>query len=118
MNNDEKILKALEDLQAGQKALQADVQRQGQDIASLRTGQEQQGEQLVKQGEQLAKQGAQLDLLEAKTEAIHEYQKQAHDEIIEKIFESNEINGQEQKALEKRIEVLEEHAGIPHPDKN
>jgi hypothetical protein len=29
-----------------------------------------------------------------------------------------EINGQEQKALEKRVEVLEEHVGIPHPDKN
>jgi len=49
---------------------------------------------------------------------IHEYQLKAHHEIMGKVFESNEINGQEQKALEKRIEVLEENAGIPHPDKN
>jgi hypothetical protein len=38
--------------------------------------------------------------------------------LWKKYFESNEINGQEQKALEKRIEVLEENAGIPHLDKN
>jgi chaperonin cofactor prefoldin len=59
-----------------------------------------------------------VDTIELKVETIHDYQKQAHDEIMEKVFESNEINGQEQKALEKRIEVLEENAGIPHPDKN
>jgi hypothetical protein len=59
-----------------------------------------------------------VDNIELKTEAIQAYQLKAHDEIMEKVFESNEINAQEQKALEKRIEVLEEHAGIPHPGKN
>jgi hypothetical protein len=118
MNTDEKILKILEDVQANIKALHAgqnnleDGQKTLQtDVASVKDVQQEQGKQLTKQG-------AQLDILEVKTEAIHDYQKQAHDEIMEKIFESNEINGQEQKALEKRIEVLEEHAGIPHPDKN
>jgi chromosome segregation ATPase len=104
MNSDEQILKALEDLKTGQRALQADV-------ASVKDVQQEQGKQLTQQG-------TQLETLELKTEAIHAYQKQAHDEIMEHLIESNEINGQEQKALEKRIEVLEENAGIPHPDKN
>ncbi len=54
MNSDEKIIKMLEDLQAGQKALQADVQTQGKDIASLKTGQEQQGKQLDQHDKLLA----------------------------------------------------------------
>jgi cell division septum initiation protein DivIVA len=62
MNSDDKIIKILEDLQAGQKnleegqkALQADVQRQGKDIASLRAGQEWQGEQLTQVSREVSK---------------------------------------------------------------
>jgi uncharacterized protein YPO0396 len=35
MSTDEKVLKILEDLQAGQKALRADVQKQGEQLATL-----------------------------------------------------------------------------------
>ena len=55
MNSDEKIIKMLEDLQAGQKALQADVQVQGKDIASLKTGQDQQGKQLTQVSREVSK---------------------------------------------------------------
>jgi len=53
MNTDQKIVKILEDLkdgqnklEAGQKALQSDVQKQGKDIAAFKNGQEQQGKQI------------------------------------------------------------------------
>ena|SRR5947209_277864 len=89
MSTDEKILQTLEDLQAGQKALQADV-------SSIKDVQQKQGEQLEKQGKQIeALQtdvktlsgkvdtvDAKVNTLELKIEAIHEYQKKAHTEIM------------------------------------
>jgi hypothetical protein len=106
MNNIDKILKALESVQtdvtalrsgqqtleAGQKAVQADVQNQGKRLTALETG-------------QIA-----LDL---KVEAIHAYQKQAHDEIMGHLIDSTEIAGRDQKILEKRIERIEKHLGLP-----
>jgi uncharacterized protein YlxW (UPF0749 family) len=77
-NSDEKILKALEDLQADVKGLHGKV-----------------------------------DALELKVEAIHDYQKQAHTEIMEHLIESNEITGHAQKILEKRVERIEKHLGLP-----
>jgi 5'-3' exonuclease len=55
MNSDEKIIKMLEELQDGQKSLQADVQMQGKDIASLKTGQDQQGKQLTQVSREVSK---------------------------------------------------------------
>src|SRR2546427_7027847 len=46
MNTDEKIVQALEALQEGQKALQADVQKQGTHIEGLIDVQQKQGKQL------------------------------------------------------------------------
>ncbi len=106
MNTDEKILKALEDLQAGQqaleagqKALQADVQKQGAQLQTLEGGQK-----TLESGQQA---------LELKVEAIHAYQKQAHDEIMEHLIESNEITGHAQQKLKKRVERIEKHLGLP-----
>ena len=45
----------------------------------------------------------------SKVEAIHAYQKQAQAEIMDKLFESNEITGQAHNALEKRIARIEKH---------
>jgi hypothetical protein len=78
MNNDEKILKALRDLQADVKGLHGKV-----------------------------------DSIELKVEAIHAYQKQAHDEIMGHLIESNEVNGQAQQHLEKEIERMKKHVGLP-----
>src|SRR5207244_7284549 len=107
MNADEKILKALEDLQSGQKALQADVstmkdvqQKQGKRLEVLEAG------QVVLQADVKGLNGN-VDTVEVKVEAIHAYQKQAHAEIMEHLIESNEINGHAQQVLEKRIERIE-----------
>ena len=97
MNSDEKILKMLEDLQPGQKKLEAG--------------------QIILQGDVKELHGK-VDNVELKAEVIHAYQQKSHGEILGIVNDITEINGQEQKALEKRIEVLEEHTGIPHPDKN
>lgn len=53
-----------------------------------------------------------IEAVDLKVEAVHEYQKKAHVEIMEKLAESNEINGQEQKKLKKRLERLEDHLSI------
>jgi phosphopantetheine adenylyltransferase len=85
MNTDEKILKALENLQA--------------DVTALRGGQK-----TLEAGQQA---------LEVKVEAIHDFQKKAHTEIMDSLFESNETTGHAQKTLEKRIERIEKHLGLP-----
>ena len=54
-----------------------------------------------------------VDTVELKVEAIHAYQKQAQAEIMDKLFESNEITGQAHNALEKRIARIEKHLGLP-----
>jgi hypothetical protein len=54
-----------------------------------------------------------VEALGIKVEAVHTYQKQAHNEIMEHLIESNEINGQAQDVLEKRIERIEKHLGLP-----
>jgi outer membrane murein-binding lipoprotein Lpp len=106
MNTDEKILKALEDLQAGQNTLQADVKGLKSDVTAIKDVQQKQGKRLetLEAGQQT---------LDHKVEAIHAYQKQAHNEIMEHLIESNEIAGRDQKILEKRIERIEKHLGLP-----
>jgi peptidoglycan hydrolase CwlO-like protein len=113
MNADEKILKALEDLQAGQKALQVDVstikdvqQNQDKRLEALETGQQ------ALQADVKGLHGK-VDTVEIKVEAVHAYQKQAHDEIMEYLIESNEITGKDQQKLEKRVDRIEKHLDLP-----
>ncbi len=54
----------------------------------------------------------QLNTVELKVEAIHAQNKKVHAEIMEKLTASNEIDGQELKKLEKRVETIEEHVGL------
>lgn len=56
----------------------------------------------------------QLNAVEMKVEAVHEFNKKAHTEIMEALFEGNEANGKELKRLEKRIEKIEVHLHLPH----
>jgi hypothetical protein len=105
-NNDEKIIKALEDLQSGQEALRADVQKQGKQLGTI------QSDVNTIQFNVKGLHGK-VDAVELKVEAIHTYQKQTHDEIMNILFESNEINGKAQRVLEKRIERIEKHLGLP-----
>jgi hypothetical protein len=146
MNNDEKILKMLEDLRAGQE-------RQGEAIASLRTGQEQQGEQLTqvsrevskipaieKQLEQhskiltgvadnmatfLTEQQAQREDIRSLHTEVHTTKEELRAEILAARSEAKadiiDLKATTMRRLndhEKRINVLEDEAGIPHPDKN
>lgn len=113
MNTDEKILKALGDLQVGQKALQADVQKQGKQIEGLIEVQQKQGTHLEALQADVKGLHGKVDTVELKVEAIHVYQKHAHDEIMEHLIESNEIAGRDQKILEKRIDRIEKHLGLP-----
>ncbi len=113
MTTDEKIVQVLEALQEGQKELRADV-------ASIKDVQQKQGKHIEglidvqqKQGKQLETLHTKADTLELKVETIHEYQKKAHTEVMDSLFESNEITGHAQKALEKRIARIEKHLGLP-----
>jgi hypothetical protein len=157
MNSDEKILKMLEglksdievlhngqnNLEAGQKALQADVQKQGQDIASLKTGQEQQGKQLDQHDKLLTgladnmatflteQQAQRIDIRSLHTDMgslhteLHAAKDELKSEIISARAEAKADNmdlkatmTRQLKDYGKRIDALEEEVGIPNPDKN
>ncbi|HZM22991.1 MAG TPA: hypothetical protein VFC02_14680 [Anaerolineales bacterium] len=106
MNSDERILKALEDLKDGQKTLQADVN-------SIKDIQQKHGERLESVESGQKELNAKVDNVELKVEVIHEYQQKAHGEIMGIMTDISEINGQEQKKLEKRVERIEEHLELP-----
>src|SRR5712691_3716625 len=89
MNTDEKIVQVLEALQEGQKALQADVQKQGKQIEGLVIVQQKQGKQLEALQADVKTLNGKVDTVELKVETIHEYQKKAHTEIMDSLFESN-----------------------------
>jgi hypothetical protein len=120
MGSDEKILKVLENLQADVTEMKSAVGK----IPAIEKQLEHQGKQLeavqadvtvLRAGQKALEAGQQT--LEVKVEAIHDYQKKAHTEIMGHLIESNEISGQEQKKLEKqfekRIERIERHLGLP-----
>ena len=97
MNDIDKIIKMLEELQSGQKVLNGKVdtlEHLKSDVKGLH---------------------GKVDAVELKVEAIHDYQQKAHTEIMGHLVESNEMNGQEKKELEKRIERVEKHVGLPPP---
>ena len=129
MNSDEKIIKMLEELQAGQE-------QQGKDIASLKTGQEQQGKQLDQHDKLLAgmadnmatflteQQAQRIDIRSLHTE-VHAAKDELKAEILSARSEAKADNMdlkatviRQLKDHEKRIDALEEEVGIPHPDKN
>jgi uncharacterized phage infection (PIP) family protein YhgE len=105
-DTDEKILKALEDLRNDVTGIKTNVGGLKADVAVLRGGQKtlEAGQKTLESGQQA------LDL---KVEAMHAYQKQAHDEIMGHLIDSTEIAGRDQKILEKRIERIEKHLGLP-----
>jgi hypothetical protein len=113
MNTDEKILKALGDLQADVTAIKDVQQKQGKHLEALEVGQKALQADVQNQGKRLTALEAGQNALDLKVEAVHTYQKQAHDEIMEHLIESNEINGQAQTELEKRIDRIEKHLGLP-----
>src|SRR5918999_3431632 len=128
MNSDEKIIKMLEELQAG-------PEQQGKDITSLKTGQEQQGKQLDQHDKLLAgmadnmatflteQQAQRIDIRSLHTE-VHAAKDELKSEILSARSEARADNMdlkatvmKQLKDHEKRIDTLEEEVGIPHPDK-
>ena len=128
MNSDEKIIKMLEELQAGQE-------QQGKDIASLKTGQEQQGKQLDQHDKLLAgmadnmatflteQQAQRIDIRSLHTE-VHAAKDELKSEILSARSEAKADNMdlkatviRQLKDHEKRIDALEEEVGIPPPTK-
>jgi hypothetical protein len=99
MNTDEKIVKMLEGLQADVSTIKDVQQKQGTRLEALEAGQK-----TLEAGQ---------NTLDLKVEAIHAYQKQAHDEIMGHLIDTAEIARRDQKILEKRIERIEKHLGLP-----
>jgi ABC-type uncharacterized transport system ATPase subunit len=111
MNNDEKILKAIEDLKQGQQTLQADV-------SEIKTD----------HGKRLA--GIESDITDIKTEQKEQGKEQLEIErgqvrlerglyAIKQIVEIiNQTLVRTVKSHEKRIENLEEHTGTDNPLKH
>jgi hypothetical protein len=160
MNIDEKVLKILENLQAdvkalhdgqnnleaGQKSLQADVtvmKGEVEKIPAIEKQLAQQGDILAQHSKQLDQQGKLLTGVAANTGTVLEEQQaqridirslhtEVHaskDELKAEILSARaeaRADNMDLKATvmrqlkdhEKRIDALEEEAGIPHPDKN
>jgi chromosome segregation ATPase len=112
-NDDEKILKMLEDLQSDIKGLRGEAAGIKTDVAALRDGQKslEAGQNALQDGQKALEAGQQA--LELKVEAIHAYQKQAHDEIMGHVIDIAEVGGHDHKALVKRVERIEKHLDLP-----
>ena len=121
MNTDDKILKALEDLQsgqknleAGQKALQTDVQKQGKQIDMLvdtaghintalkSVATKHDVETTVETVVDAAKSELKADISEVKSDVLR---------LDSKVVKKHQ-------SYERRITNIEDHEGIENPDKN
>ena len=117
---DDKILKTLGDIQSDVSTIKDVQQKQGKRLEALEVGQNALQADVstikdvqLKQGKRLETLETGQQTLELKVEAVHAYQKQAHDEIMGHLVDITEIEGREQKILEKRIERIEKHLGLP-----
>src|SRR5690242_20493399 len=107
MNNDEKIVKALESLQAGQTRLEKTVSTLQADVATMKSDLK-----TVKQDVKTVDQ--RVETVDQKVELLREENRKDHTDIMDKLFESNEINGQELKKLEKQVDKLAEEQISTH----
>jgi peptidoglycan hydrolase CwlO-like protein len=113
MSTDENILKAIEGLQADVTSIKDVQQKQGKQIEGLQTYMNGLYAKVDSLDKKVGTLDMKVDSLELRIEAVHVYQKQAHKEIMDSLFESNEVNSHAQKALEKRVDRIEKHLGLP-----
>jgi hypothetical protein len=78
----------------------------GDDVTAIKT------EVAILQGGQKALESGQ-QALDLKVEAVHAYQKKAHDEIMEHLIDSNEVAGTAQRTLEEQVAQIKKHVGLP-----
>jgi hypothetical protein len=76
------------------------------DVTAVKDGQQNQGKRLT------ALEAGQI-ALDLKVEAIHDFQKKGHNEIMGHLIDTTEISGRDQKVLEKRVERIEKHLDLP-----
>ena len=93
MTDTDRILQALERLETGQRALEATVEQQGKVL----TG-------------RIDNFDKRMDTLELKVEVFHSEQKRANEEMLRIFHTIEETNT---KALERRIDRIEKHIGLP-----
>jgi hypothetical protein len=136
MNDDGKIIKILEDLQAGQKALNAKVDTVEQGQKALQTTVEKQGIQLEQQGKLLngiaatmasvleEQQAQRLDIRSLHTE-LHETREELKGEIRAAREEAKRDNidlkatvVKKNQSLDRRVTNIEEQEGIENPEKH
>jgi hypothetical protein len=136
MNNDGKIIKILEDLQAGQKALNAKVDTVEQGQKALQATVEKQGTQLEQQGKLLngiaatmasvleEQQAQRLDIRSLHTE-LHETREEVKGEIRAAREEAKRDNidlkatvVKKNQSLDRRVTNIEEQEGIENPEKH
>lgn len=132
MNSDEKILKVLEGLQADITGMKGEVEK----IPTIQKLLDQQGKTLDQNGKMLSALGAhvgtileeqqaqRIDIRSLHTE-VHATKEELKSEILSARAEAKaeiiDLKATAMKQLkdhEKRIDALEDNAGIPHPDKN
>jgi tetrahydromethanopterin S-methyltransferase subunit G len=93
-------------LQTGQQALQTTVEHQGKQLANLQSD-------VTTLKTDVKGLHGRMDTLELKVEAFHSEQKQANDEILRIIVDASDANGEDHKALEKRVDRIEKHLDLP-----
>jgi chromosome segregation ATPase len=146
MNADDKIVKILEELQSGQKALRADVQKQGEQLATLQddvTAIKSETAKIPGLEQRLDHQGKLLTGLTATTATVLEEQHAQRSDIrslhTEVHASREELKGEIRAARdeakrdnmdlkatvvkrfqsdERRITNIEEHEGIENPEKH
>jgi peptidoglycan hydrolase CwlO-like protein len=132
MNNDDKILKALEDLKAGQNALNSKVDTLEQGQKALEAGQQALTGKVDAQGKLLngitatmatmleEQQAQRVDIRSLHTE-LHEVKgevRAARDEAKRDTIDLKATVVKKIQSLDRRVTNIEEHDGIENPDKN
>ena len=129
MNNDDKILKALEELQVDIASIKDVQQQQGKDMTALKSGQEQQGKLLhgitATMATVLEEQQAQRTDIRSLHTEVHASREELKSEILAARDEAKQDNidlkatvVKKIQSLDRRTTNIEQHEGIENPDKN
>jgi hypothetical protein len=102
----ERVLQLLKALREDVTAIKTNVTAIQADVTAVKDAQQTQVKRLT------ALEAGQI-ALDLKVEAIHDYQKKAHNEIMEHLVETTEISDRDHKALVKRVERIEKHLDLP-----
>ena len=117
MNNDGKILKALEDLQAGQKVLQADVKGLKSDVGTIKDVQHKQGKQIDMLVDTASHMNTALKTVATKHD-VEVAVDSAKNELKADILILDSKVAKKIQSHERRITNFEDQTGIENPEKH